>query len=73
MYAFLEWLKSYHHSDRARIRENTPLDSALDSHFPEGRYRDGLTAFLSAFRGLLPVPTQRHNLILFRVCTFPCN
>jgi hypothetical protein len=69
--AFLGWLKSYRHPDRARIRENPQLDSALASHFPEGRYNEGLTVFLSAFRGLLPVPAQRPNVILFKVCTLP--
>jgi hypothetical protein len=70
---FLEWLKSYRHTDRARIRKNPQLDLALASHFPEGRYNEGLTTFLSAFRRLLPVPAQRPNVILFRVRTFSCN
>jgi hypothetical protein len=33
---FLEWLKSYRHTDRARIRQNPGLNAALSSHFPKG-------------------------------------
>jgi hypothetical protein len=37
-----------------RYRHDPVMDSALSSDFPQGRYSDGLMAFLSAFRGLFP-------------------
>jgi len=70
---FLEWLKSYRHTDSARIRKNPQLDLALASHFPEGRYNEGLMTFLLAFRGLLPGLAQRPSVILFKVRTLSCN
>src|SRR3954453_11714518 len=68
---FLEWLKSYRHTDRARIRQNPGLKAALSSHFPEGRYSDGLMAFLSTFQGLFARYSQRSStVILFKVRIF---
>jgi hypothetical protein len=70
---FLEWLKSYRHPDRPRIRKNPELDVALALNFPKGRYNEGLATFLMAFQGLLAVSVPRSNVILFRVRTFSCN
>jgi len=63
---FLEWLKSYRHTDRDRIRENPELNAALTSDFPKGRYNQGLLTFLLAFHGLLARPIQRSNVIYFK-------
>ena len=69
---FLEWLKSYRHTDEARICNNPGLNAALSSDFPKGRYNNGLMAFLCACQGLLPRLAQRSNVILFKVRTFSC-
>jgi hypothetical protein len=63
----LEWLKSYRYNATDFFPHNPELDSALTSHFPKGRYNEGLEAFLCAFRGLLPRTTQRPNVIIFKV------
>jgi hypothetical protein len=66
----LKSLKSYRHTDRDYFRHDPAIDAAL-SDFPEGRYSDGLMAFLSAFRGLFPRYSQRSStVILFKVRIF---
>ena len=66
----LEWLKSYRYNDTDFFPHNPELDVALTSHFPKGRYNEGLEAFLWAFRGLLPRTTQRPDVIIFKVRPF---
>jgi hypothetical protein len=67
----LKSLKSYRHTDKHCFRHDPAMDSAFSSDFPEGRYSDGLMAFLSAFRGLFPRYSQRSStVILFKVHIF---
>jgi hypothetical protein len=49
-----EWSNSYRRNARDFFPDSPSLDVALTSDFPQGRYNDGLIAFLCAFRGLLP-------------------
>jgi hypothetical protein len=66
----LESLQSYRHADKDRFRDNPAMDSALTSDFPQGRYSDGLMAFLSAFRGLFPRYSQRPSTVIFFQSTY---
>ena len=64
----LKSLKSYRHTDRDCFRHDPAMDSALSSDFPEGRYSDGLMAFLSTFQGLFARYSQKSStVILFKV------
>jgi hypothetical protein len=61
-----EWSNSYRRNARDFFPDSPSLDAALTSDFPQGRYNDGLIAFLCAFRGLLPRVAQRPKVTIFK-------
>jgi hypothetical protein len=63
-------LKSYRNNARDFFPIALHWTQPFTSDFPQGRYNDGLTTFLCAFRGLLPRVAQRPNVITFKVRPF---